>query len=52
MAGRRKGVRKVKMSAESEGDPHASVLALHALVFPLSLPLGRLPHRLHFARLI
>ena len=42
VAGRREGVRKVKMSAGSE----ASVLALHALVFPLSLPFGRLPRRL------
>ena len=39
VAGRRKRVRKVKMSAGSEGegtyrDPHASVLALHARLSP------------------
>ena len=35
------------MSAGRRSDPPASDhLALHALVFPLSLPLGRLPCRL------
>ena len=49
VAGRRKDERKVKMSAGGRRyrDPPASdPLALHALVFPLSLPLGRLSRKL------
>ena len=44
VAGRRKGG---KSKWAREGDPPASdLLALHALVFPLSFPFGRLPRKL------
>ena len=46
MAGRRKGVRKVKMSAGESDPPASDLLAFHALVFSVSLPFGRLPRRL------
>ena len=53
MTGRRKGGRKVKMRAGERRSPTAipyrdppDLLTLHALVFPLSLPFGRLPRRL------
>ena len=49
VAGRRKGVRKFKMSAGSEGEGTRSSRVCsraEALVFPLSLPFGRLPRRL------
>ena len=55
VAGRKKGGRKVKMSAGGRkvpyrNPPESDLLALHWLLFPLSLPFGRLPHRLPFAK--
>ena len=46
-AGRRKGGRKVKMIVGGNDPPASDLLVLHSLVFPLSLPFGHLPRRLH-----